>query len=350
MKILYYGNMAADSSSPHRVRSLEQAGHEVVTRDSRMYWPRNLLLFKIIFRVLAGPWISRLNEDVLRMAREVRPDCLWSDKELRLRPATLQTLRAMGIISVSYVIDNPFGPRNDAGWRLYMGCVPEFDLHCTQREVSVQEYRRRGARDVLKIQTAFDSAAHVPPPEGWSDKDRDREVSFIGTPYDDRADVLDRLSQSGVAVVISGSENAWRKALSPDAFLRMFREGELSGPAYTRGIWRSKINLSFLTKSNQDEVTQKSFEIVGCAGFLLAERSAGHEDRFVEGAEAAFFGSFNELVATVRRYLPDEAARQSIAEAGHRRAVKSGYDNDTQMQRVMDRVEALRSQQRNSAG
>ena len=64
---------------------------------------------------------------------------------------------------------------------------------------------------------------------------------------------------------------------------------ELYLAGYREAVWRSKINLSFITHANQDEFVHKSFEIAGCGGFLLAERSAGHAARFVEDEEAVFF-------------------------------------------------------------
>src|SRR6185437_16742210 len=110
---------------------------------------------------------------------------------------------------------------------------------------------------------------------------------------------------------------------------------------YREAIWRSKINLSFITHSNQDEFVHKSFEIAGCGGFLLAERSAGHLERFREGEEAVFFSSFEECVEKIRRYLPDEAARARIAAAGHARAEQSGYHNDWQVGLIVDQTREI---------
>ena len=104
---------------------------------------------------------------------------------------------------------------------------------------------------------------------------------------------------------------------------------------YREAIWRSKINLSFLTHSNQDEFVHKSFEIAGCGAFLLAERSPGHAQRFVEGQEAVFFADVEECAAKIRRYLPDEAARERIAAAGRARAVRDGYGNDAQVAHIL---------------
>src|SRR6185312_8429316 len=110
---------------------------------------------------------------------------------------------------------------------------------------------------------------------------------------------------------------------------------------YREAIWRSKINLSFITHSNLDEFVHKSFEIAGCGGFLLAERSEGHLQRFREDEEAVFFSGFEELAEKIRRYLPDEEARRRIATAGQVRALRDGYHNDCQVGLILDRAQTI---------
>ena len=336
LKILYAAGLSPNDSAQYRLWALERLGHTVIPLNSYGYEPVMPLLRKVLHRAQMGPWVEGLNREVLRAAQRERPDVFWADKLLSLRPQTLRRLRGLGIRTISYMIDNAFGPRRDPGWRLYMQCIPEFDLHATQRDANVLDYRVRGARDVIKIQTAFEPTVHFPPPAEWDDRRRDREVSFIGTPYDQRGEFLTRLwKEFEVPVVISGADWLWRKSLSPDAANAMFTGGELYGAAYREAIWRSRINLSFLTHSNQDEFVHKSFEIAGCGAFLLAERSAGHRQRFVEDEEAVFFSDAEECAAKIRRYLPDEAARTRIAAAGHARAVRDGYSNDAQVERIL---------------
>src|SRR6185437_15656759 len=220
--------------------------------------------------------------------------------------------------------------------------IPHYDLHVVQRDANVEHYKQRGARDVIKIQTAYEPTIHFPPPEGWSDANCNREVSFVGTPYDDRAETLDKLSRlNEFQVVISGNDRQWKRALGEEPFNRLYREGELYRQQYREAIWRSKINLSFITHSNLDEFVHKSFEIAGCGGFLLAERSEGHLQRFREDEEAVFFSSYEELLEKIRRYLPDEAARRRIAAAGQIRAARDGYHNDRQMELIVERAEEI---------
>ncbi len=341
MKILYAAGLATGRSSVFRLWALRRLGHTVVELDTLAFRPENALLHGLALRAAWGPHADRLNRELMELAEREKPDLFWADKVLLLEPATLRRMRAQGIATVSYMIDNAFGPRRDPGWRRYLRCIPEFDLHVTQRASSVEEYRRRGARDAMTVLLGYEPTMHFPPPPEWGDAQRDREVSFIGMPYDDRARTLTAVSAAGLPVTISGSARAWKRRLGAAAFARMFREGELWGEEYREGIWRSKINLSFLTHSNLDEVAHKSFEIAACGGFLLAERSAGHARLFAEDAEAVFFSDVEELIGKVRRYLPDEALRTRIAGAGRARVLRDGYANDVQVARIVERIQAL---------
>jgi spore maturation protein CgeB len=342
MKILYAAGLLPKDSALYRLWALERLGHQVIPFNTYDYLSRNPLVGKLTLRLSAGPSISRLNRDLLRLAESEKPDIFWADKLLSLRSSTLDRLRNLGIATVSYMIDNPFGTRRDSGWRLYLTNIPYYDLHVVQRDKNILDYTRRGARHVIKVQTAYEPTLHFPSPAGWSDIDRDRYVSFIGTPYDDRAETLDRLwRDQGFSVTVSGGEKVWSRAMQSDAFKATFREGELYAAEYRNAIWRSRINLSFLTRSNHDEFVHKSFEIAGCAGFLLAERSEGHLQRFIEDEEAVFFSTFEELAEKIRRYLPDEATRQRIATAGHLRAVRDGYFNDRQVGLIIERIESI---------
>ena len=342
MKILYATLLSPNDSSLYRMWALERLGHTVILFNAADYIPTSRVLRALSFRLVAGPGIDRLNRDLLHLVEAEKPDVLWADKLLWVRPRTLDRIRALGVATVSYMIDNAFGPRRDPGWRLYMKDIPHFDLHVVQRDSNFADYRSRGARDVIKVQTAYEPTLQFPPPTPLPDSERTRGVSFVGTPYDDRAATLTRLSElNEFPVTVSGSSRLWLNALGKPSFDKVFRNGELYRDQYREAIWHSRINLSFLTHSNQDEFVHKSFEIAACEGFLLAERSQGHLDRFKEDEEAVFFTGYDELLAKIRRYYPDEAARNRIAAAGRVRAERDGYHNDRQVSIILERVEQI---------
>jgi spore maturation protein CgeB len=338
LRVLLVTSLTPDQFGAYRLRALRRIGLEhVAVLDQDQYGAPGIL-GKVQFRLLIGPEVSRFNRDLLALADREQVQVILFDKALQLRPETLRRLRQNGLFCIDFVIDDPLGPRNDPGWRLYRHTVSGFDLTGVQRDVNLEEYRNAGAREVMRIQTSFEPTVHYAPDAGWNDAQRDRIVSFIGTPYDNRADFLTRLWRRGVPVDVSGSCPHWQAALPPDAYAAIFRVGELRGSAYRDAIWRSRINLAFVTHSNRDQLAHKSFEITACGGFLLAERTPEHLARFREDEEAVFFSDFEECRAKIDRYLNDEQARAAIAAAGQRRAWSSGYDNDSVLRGLLSRA------------
>jgi hypothetical protein len=214
-----------------------------------------------------------------------------------------------------------------------------FDLHCLFRTVDIPRYTE-WQLPFIKIQLSYDPAAHFPPPSNWSDRDRTRGLSFIGTPYDERPQFLLTLAEKyGLPLSISGWQ--WEKHYPPETLAKYVVSSGLKDAKYREGIWQSKINLAFVTKSNEEDVAHKAFEITACASFLLAIRTPGHLAAFDEDKEAVFFSSVEECAEKAQYYLDHPAEREAIAQRGRQRAVTSGYDNDTQLKRVLLKLDGV---------
>ena len=343
MVILYSGSLKPESATTYRRKALQRLGQETEGIDADSYAQTSSLLGKVLFRLSVGPHIARYNRDLIERATKLNPDVFWADKDLLVTPQTLRQLKRRGIITVSYMSYNPFGPRNDPGWRLHLETIPFFDLHVVPRQTSVADYKQRGAERVIATRFAYEPTVHFPPPLQIMDFQRLREVSFIGSPYDHRADIFSTLSRLGFPLSISGNARAWKRDLPAHAFSKHFVDGELFGVQYREAIWHSKINLSFVTHSNVDEIAHKSLEIAASGGFLLAERSEGHMKIFEENSEAVFFSSIEELRDKINTYLPNKEAREEIASSGYKRAIKSGYSNDAQLLPVINEINLIKS-------
>jgi spore maturation protein CgeB len=252
---------------------------------------------------------------------------------------TLSRIKETGALTVCYNQDNPFGPRNDGCWLQFYRIHPLLDLHCVFRKTDVERYQGWG-KNFIELQFNFDSAQQFPPPPGWSDGDRTREVSFIGSPYEERPAFLRKLIlEHKLPVTISGPR--WNRVLTEEEHKLFVRGAFLKDEAYRAAIWQSKINLAFVTRLNEDDVAQKAFEITACGGFLLAERTPAHQAAFEEGKEAEFFSNVEECADKIRYYLAHPAEREQIAQSGRERAIRSGYDNDTQLARVIARLDEM---------
>ena len=168
---------------------------------------------------------------------------------------------------------------------------PPLRPHVVQRDKNILDYASRGARDVIKIQTAYEPTLHFPPPAAGPTPTATASLLHRHALRRPRPDPQPPLARVRLRRRRLRQHQLLGPRLQPDAFKAIFRHGELYRDDYRNAIWRSRINLSFLTHSNQDEFVHKSFEIAGCGGFLLAERSAGHLQRFKEDEEAVFFST-----------------------------------------------------------
>lgn len=221
----------------------------------------------------------------------------------------------------------------------YRACIPLFDVLVTTKSYIAEELHELGARRVLFVGNAYEPRVHRPL-ELTPDEQRrfGCDVGFIGTYEEDRAEHLLRLAEAGVPVTIRG--HGWNRYRGKSPPL-MILDGHLGQSDYVKVINATRINLGFLRKGARDRQTTRSIEIPGCRAFMLAERTEEHTELFVEGAEAEFFGSFEELLEKCRRYLDQPEARERIAAAGFERCRQSGYSNRSRLEQVLDVLASL---------
>ncbi len=332
-RILYVGPLAPGNTSLYRLDAFRRLGQEMIPFAIDGYEPSSRYLAALRYRYPVGPLVQRVNRDLLKAVREHRPEIVWFDKPVHFTAGTIEEVKKLGATTVCYNQDNPFGPRNDGCWMQFYKVFRLFDLHCLFRNVDVKRYTDWGL-PAIKIALSYDPLQHYPPPAGWSDQDRDRKLAYTGSPLEHRPEFLRSLAEKhGLPVSVAGPR--WDKAWPPELQRRFVVGGMMKGGAYREAMWRSEINMAFVTRMNEEDVAHKSFEITACAQFLLAERSPGHVEAFEEDREAVFYGSEDECAEKARWYLahPDERAR--IAAAGRARAERSGYSNDAQLAKVL---------------
>jgi hypothetical protein len=320
------------------VRSLLRLGQDVFPFDVSSYQPRSRIVTAVKYRTPPFDFmVRRINRDLLRAVLEQKPDVVWLDKPIHFTPATIQSIKQTGALTVCYNQDNPFGTLKEQIWYQFYKVFRLFDLHCLFREADVPRYTHWGL-PWIRTTLSFEPSIHFPPPPGWSDTQRTRSVSYVGSPFEQRPDFLQRLAdEQQIPVVVAGAR--WQKFLRPDVFRRLVTNGYLSDAQYREAIWQSRINLSFVTHFNEEDISHKSVEIAACGGFLLALRTSGHQALFDEDREAVFFSSLEECADKCRFYLGRSALRDGIAQKGRERAVRSGYDNDTQLAKVLRRLD-----------
>jgi len=336
-RILYVGTFFAGDTSRYRFHALGRLNQEVIPFDPFSYPPKGWLAQRLKYRYPVGPLVARVNRELVKAVQNLKPNVVWFDKPTDFTPETMRTIRGSGAKIVFYVQDSPFGPRKDGCWLQFFKTFQMADLHCLFRDADIPRYRERQL-PFIKIMLSFDPLVHFPPPPEFSDTERNRQVSYIGSPYEQRPQFLLKLAREHqLPVFVNGFR--WERVLGAKERTQVSVGGFLPDADYRLGIWGSKINLSFLTHDNEEDIGHKTVEVAACGGFLMAIRAPGHQAIFEEDLEAVFFSSVEECADKCRFYLNRPDLREAIAARGHQRAVQCGYDNDTQLARVLNRLD-----------
>jgi spore maturation protein CgeB len=266
--------------------------------------------------------LPRLQAELLRTAREIRPDLLFFVPFTeQFAAATLDALKA------EFATFAWFG---DDHWRFdgYTGLqAPHYTFVSTTDPFAVRKYRAIGIEPILTqwaAQPLQDDRGPLPEGEPFA-----HEVTFVGLHDRYREWLVGRLAAEGIRVECFGS--GWPAGrLAADEMMRTFRT--------------SRINLNISNSANRDfrfvtaslkhfkhyrraakrmeQVKARNFEIPLAGGFQLSGYAPGLERCLDIGREVAVYVTPEECAEQIRYYLENEGERRAIAEAGHARAAR----------------------------
>lgn len=335
--ILYIGSLNEYSNSFGRYKTLKAMGHEVTGIDTDPFIYGNLFE-KFHHHLNTGPGISALNKKIAQQVEEASPELIWVDNKPFLQSRTLKRIkkRLPSVKVVNLITDDPTGKYKSA-WRLGLQTARYYDVHFVQRSINIAELKEYAANRVEICYRSFDPDLHRPIKLNDEDsKEYRAEVGFIGTHEGLREEYIVYLLQHNIDVSITG--NDWEKAKRWDLIKGHYKGPSVYGEAYPKTITGFDIALHFLRHTNRDEQDSRTFEIPACGAFMLAEKSAIHEELFKGDHEAVFFESKEELLEKVKYYLAHDDERKAIAKAGFERCISSGYSHEERLREVLEKI------------
>ena len=342
MRILYGGILNLGSTTEHRMRALcRSVAQDVAEFDYDPYLATpNPLFGRLRDRLLVSPGIAALNKALVSRVETQMPDYVWLDKPVFVHPRTVRRLSELGARIISYMPDDPYGPRRDPVWRLFRAALPHYWAHVVTRDVTRREFIARGARRVIHVPFAFEPSIHFPAPPAVPARPREFDVIFVGSPYDQRASWIMRLAQESPGLRIGLFGPGWHKHA---AALRA--AGLECGPpvwndAYRETVWRSRLALSFITRSNRDELSHKAVEIAACGVPVLVEPSPLHSRLFHHGQSAFFFAEPAQLSNVVREALAINGELDRVGRAGAAAVRAAGLSNDQVLTGIFSQLPA----------
>lgn len=285
-----------------------------------------------------GPGIYLLNRRVRIAIRNKQFAILLVDNKSYLTANTLRYIKKLqpSVQIASLLTDDPFG-KFTKSWKLLKRNAPLYDIFFVQRTVNIGELKERGARRVEICYRSFDPQFDRPVELPADDlKYYHAKVGFVGTYENIRASYIAYLIQNNMPITVIG--NDWPGGEYWETIKPFYREPSVFEEKYIKTINGMEIALHFLRHGNRDEQDSRTFEIPACKVFMIAERSALHEQLFKEDEEAVFFSTKEELLQKVKFYMSHEQKREQIALSGYNRCFESGYTHEERMKAVIDKI------------
>ena len=359
MRILLIGDWHSEVHEEWVFRAFKTLGHEVHPFGWYGYFkPKRSLtsttgkfernFLKIQNRIIIGPKVATLNRDVLHAVDQFGPDMVFVYRGTHLWPDTLRQIkeRHPATVLVGYNNDNPFVSAPVYGlWRYFLRGISHYDLVLAYRIQNTTDFKLAGAKRVHLLRSWFVRERNHPVELSREEQvEYGSDVVFAGN-YEPqgRLEWLEEISKAGFNLRLFGPGKYWDKIILKSPWLQHLAPvNQVWGENYNKALCGAKVALCLLSKLNRDTYTRRCFEIPATKTLLLSEYTDDLATLYTEGVEAEFFRSKDELIAKLNRYVPNEALRRSVAEAGYRRVVADGHDVLSRMRQVITWVNELR--------
>jgi spore maturation protein CgeB len=286
---------------------------------------------------------GRMNKDLIRLCNDVQPDVLFVWSCMHLKNKTLEVIRNMGVLLISYNNDDPFAKRYHelryihlrGIWRNFVGNLPYYHLNYVYRKKNIIDYKNRGVKQVDILPSYYIPLNNFP-------LHYERGVEFDGVfighyEKDERYSCIKALQDNGVKVKVYGT--GWNKC-KEDINSLLSKTSPVLDSNYNEALNRAHFALCFFSKLNNDEYTRRVFEIPATKTLLVAQRTKTMSELYIDGEEAIFFDDEVELVSRITALLSHPDKIKSIAEKGYQRCVSSGYDVNSRMVNLLSQIQS----------
>lgn len=340
-------------------RSLESLGCQVLRfgwndRFRRWIPGRSEPVFRSLWlraqmRAQAGPAVWRLRNELVRLTRSCEPDVVFFYNVQLIDTATIRAIKAAAPSAVlcQYANDNPFSLRAAPGlWRNFLRSIPEFHVHFAYRHGNIEEFQRRGAREVHLLRSYFVPEDDFPVPVGERDARFDCDVVFAGHYENDgRLEALEAVARAGYRLkLFGGGWAAGLQRLAANSPLRaLYPITPVTGAEYRQAICGAKVALCFLSTLNCDTYTRRNFQIPAMGAPMLSQRTADLAGLFEPEREASFFSSADELLGKLALLTGDLNLRRQMAEAGRARVWRDEHHVLGRMRQFLSVVQRVKA-------
>lgn len=281
-------------------------------------------LGRIIYRLYPYHYWNPVNQYLLELANEFKPDILVIFKGMDVYPETLQILKDKGIKLVNYNPDHPFiYVSRGSGNQNVFDSIMLYDLHITYSSNIAASFKEKFPHKKIEV---------IPFGFNLSDEEYyqfagDEEVlraCFVGHADQDRAKIIKVILDQNLETDVYGP--GWSRYFSTSLpRLRIFPA--LNGLEYYKTLHKYRVQLNLFRGHNENSHNMRSFEVPAAGGIMLAPDTRDHRRFFASESEVFLYNSLKDIPGMIDKILQlPESAASTIREHARKRSVLSGYD------------------------
>lgn len=271
-RILLYGQFSLSNYELTWLEWLKQNGYEVLPFNYVNFLNRvapAYMIKSIAWHFLLGPTAEYISRHLVKHARKFSPDLLLVvNGNFITWKALLEIKNECQTTCFLYYGEDFFSPSSTK--QVLRKAAPYYDWFFSSKSFNIPELARIGITNTSFLPFGYQPNCNYPVPISYDDiRTYGSDVAFVGTWEAERAEILTHLVEYDLR--IWGWQ--WHKLPKKSPLRRNVNNKPVLGEEMSKVFNASKIDLSFLRKSNHDQHTIRTFEIPACGGFQLSERT-----------------------------------------------------------------------------
>ncbi|TRZ95507.1 glycosyltransferase [bacterium] len=340
MKILMVGEFFRGALSESYFEAFQQLDCQVKRFDEVREFYKNIPGFRYsrylyLDKTLGIYFLKLLNSELLRVARDFRPDLCIIFKGYRIFPETILKIKKdTQAVIFNINADDPLSRNWGASSKMVKMAIHAFDCYFIWSKYLTKKLKEEGLGSVRYLPFAFDPEIHCPQQLSFKEQDElGHELVFVGGWDERREALLGNLDDFDLAI---WGAWYWGRRCSDKRLVSRWQGKPVLAQMMSKVLCASKISLNIFRPQNIGSINMRTFEAPACGTFALAERSPEAATFFQEDKEVVYFSGARELKEKASYYLAHEEERRQIAQAAYQRCLKSNYSYLDRAKEVLD--------------
>ena len=274
-------------------------------------------------KFLFGSQQKEMKKELIQKIHEVKPDVVFYRDVLLFKYKDWRDLTDFGThINICNVEMDMFSEGNKTyAWNQLRKSLKLFDLHFVFRRKNVEDFR-----DIDYEFAYLQEPSYIPwyhkPPEEFNEGKFYSDAVFVGHYENDgRKEYCEYLYENGIDIKIYSTN--WKKYIKKINPFYSCLYDPIYGDKYPQAVYGSKASLCFFSRLNNDELTERVFEIPAMGGMLISERNDRLQELFEDGKEILLFSSKEELLDHILFVKEHSNEAKRIREAGRVKVLAS---------------------------